>query len=423
MYSGTEDALDRARAVSSRFEEDRRMARVRGRQKGHIRRIGPSWFLTYREYQQSEDGSWQDRKVTEFLGPRDLTLKEATKLAAPFLTRANQRAEKPSINMPVGVFIDQHFWPYLRRTMKPSGLKHYRYILNTFVVPALGLKQLCDVATIDVEAIITKADRKYSRQTQLHIKNAISAVFDRASKLDLYDRKNPAMAVEIGEVVPRKRATYNTEQLAAVLVRLPSPAFEMALLGAECSLGPAELCGVRIRHCNLTDAPMELDGIPVAPHSVAILENYYEGQRGTLKTGSRRRIVPFGEVMSERLRKLVTAAPDQSPEAPLFQSRAGTPVDTHNVTNRVFKRLSEELGFSVTWYGFRRAHSTLAALTGADLGDRKLVMGHAPDTKMTEYYDIKDVERLRNLTGRIEETLDEAVNKARSKVVPIRKTG
>jgi hypothetical protein len=88
------------------------------------------------------------------------------------------------------------------------------------------------------------------------------------------------------------------------------------------------------------------------PHSLAVRENWYEGKRGPLKRGTRRRNVPITPELARRLAGLERRATD--PDAPLFQGRrAGRPVDAHNVANRVFRPLGKQLGFSVTWYGFR----------------------------------------------------------------------
>ena len=62
-----------------------------------------------------------------------------------------------------------------------------------------------------------------------------------------------------------------------------------------------------------------------------------------------------------------------------------------------FRPLAKDLGFPVTWYAFRRAHSSLAGqLPGVSVDDRKHAMGHA-DAKMTLYYSVDDVERRRRI--------------------------
>ncbi len=61
------------------------------------------------------------------------------------------------------------------------------------------------------------------------------------------------------------------------------------------------------------------------------------------------------------------------------------------------------LGFPVTWYTFRRAHSTLAGqIPGIAVEDRQRTMGHA-DARMSLYYSVSDVERRRAIPAGIME--------------------
>jgi integrase len=303
--------------------------------------------------------------------------------------------------MTLAEFVSQKFELHVIARREPGGQKHYRFWLRKHILPAVGAVELAEFTPDHAESLIAaKHAAGYSGQTLHHLKFALSAIFRHAIHLRLYPHANPALGVELPASRPRRRATYTCAQLSAVLARLKSPIREMALLGVACSLGPSELCGLRIAHANLTSVPAELDGEALAPFSLAIRENWYEGKRGRLKTGTRRRNVPITAELAAQLSELVRQAKIATPDAPLFQARTGKPIDSHNASNRIFRPLAKELGFAVTWYGFRRAHSTLAALTGACVDDRKLVMGHA-DGRMTLYYDIADVERMRAVPERI----------------------
>lgn len=380
------------------------MSRHIGKQGGYLRRQGPSWVLTYRTYHKdAETGEIVTERHTEAICPADLSKREATKEAEPIIAKANAAVARPSIRMSVEQFYDTRFNEAKLWKLKPAGRKHYAYLWQ-LIQPDLGGRRLCDVEAADVEAIIRKKYRAgYAAQTLRHIKNAISAIFRVAKKQKLYDGDNPAADIDLPETVAAKRTTLTPDQLAAVLPVLPAPVYQMAALSVQTSLGPAELCGLRMSHCNLTAEIMPMaDGTILAPYAIAVRENWYEGERGSLKTGSRMRNVPITPELAAMLEQLPRC--DQSPDAPLFQSRNGTPIDCHNVSNRLFKRVQKDTGIKVTWYAFRRAHSTMAAVTGADLADRKLMMGHSKD-RMTQYYDVADVERMRSVSTRIQDRL------------------
>jgi site-specific recombinase XerC len=170
----------------------------------------------------------------------------------------------------------------------------------------------------------------------------------------------------------------------------------------------AEMCGLTLWWCNLTDRVQILDGEVLAPYSVGVRENWYEGERCSLKTGKRQRNLPIPRDLAEELAAYVAARGKfQGPDDPLFCSRAGTPVDQHNISNRKFKPLAKKLGFPVTWHGFRRAHSTfVGTFEGVAVEDRVATMGHA-DAKMTLHYSLADIDRRRGISERVLATIAE----------------
>jgi hypothetical protein len=232
---------------------------------------------------------------------------------------------------------------------------------------------------------LATAGEGYSGQTVLHFKNAISAVFRLAKKLRLYPEENPAAGVELPEVKAQRRPVLNWEEARRALAHLPSPVREMAILGMTTSLGAAELTGIRLKHANLTNGIVCVEGEALAPYSIAVRENYYHGQYGSLKTGSRCRNLAITPELAEMLRTLVLRSKRQDSEAPLFQSRTGTPVCVHNISTRIFRPLGRKLGFPITWHSFRRACATFADQLGASLGERMAVMGHTT-SRMTLHY-------------------------------------
>lgn len=396
--------------------------RKRPQRKGYLRVEGQSWLFTWREYESpNADGISTARRRTEALGPDSWPEDRAREEADRILVRINGSNVRPSLRMTISEFVAQKFEPQVISRREAGGAKHYHYLLRKHILPAVGDQALCDVGPDQVEELIAqKQSAGYSSQTLTHIKYAISAIFAHAIHLRVYLDLNPALGVELPAKMTAKRSTYTTEQVSRVLIRLTSPVYEMALLSTAVSLGPAELCGIRLKHTNFTSGVTEVDGELLAPYSIAIRENFYEGKRGRLKTGTRRRNVPLTPKLGRALAVLVEKSRQQDPEAPLFQSRNGTPVDTHNVANRIFRKLALQLGFAVTWYGFRRAHSSLAAITGATLEDRKLVMGHSND-RMTRYYDIPDVDRLRAVPERILARVNRQERKEkRSQVIELR---
>lgn len=384
------------------------MARKVGEQKGQIFRKGPSWFVRFREYVRGVDGPLTSRQRCEWVGDavgeNRLSKREAERKAKEeFLDPLNRRNLRPSSAMLLEDFVQTKFQLQVVDRKKPAGKKHYRYLLGNFVMPAFGRRRLCDIAMDDVEILLASLKEKgYAHQTVVHVKNCVSAVFRYARRLKLYLEENPAAEVDLGEgPVVRKKPTYSWPQAALVMARLKSPYRQMAKLSVATSMNVAEMCGVRMKWTNFTPNIKIVEGEVLAPYSLAVRENYYRGEYGSLKAGKRRRNVPITRELAESLAALVGTSQFQDPEGPLFSSRNGTPVDAHNIANRFFRPLAKKLGFPVTWHAFRRAHSSFAGeLEGLPIEDRIANMGHG-DARMTLYYSVADMERRRRIPEEI----------------------
>ena len=387
------------------------MARKRLQRLGHLRKKGGSWILEWREYRRDENGNTvavrRSAAIARYIGPGAITSERQVRreIVDPMLREIDQRAIRPETLMTLADFWRTKFAAYHIWKLKPAGQKHYSYVWRK-LEPVIGQRRLADVTPEDIEEVLAQFHRNgFSSQTVRHFRNALSALFRCARRLGLYCRENPVSLTEAPPVEAARRPGYTVEQARRVLASLPSPVREMATLSLACSLNVSEMCGLRRKWVNVGEAAAVVDGEVLAPMSLAVREHYYNGRYGSLKTGRRRRIVPLTPELVEMLRGVMLRSRDQSPEAPVFQSRSGTPIDSHNVSNRIFKPLAERLGFPVTWHAFRRAHSTLAGqLEGIPVEDRVAMMGHS-DASMTLYYSIPDTERRRELPRRILEEL------------------
>jgi integrase len=313
----------------------------------------------------------------------------------------DRQATRPGSLMTVEEFWQTKFEPQHLWRLKRAGQLHYAGWWRK-LAPVVGQRRLCDVTPDDVQTLVAQLHREgYSGQSILHARNVVSAIFRHARYLRLYGEDNPAAGVRVPEVRPERRPSLTWEQARRVLAALRSPYREMAWLSIETSMNAAELCGLRRKWLNPGPGVVAVEGEVMAPYSVAVRENFYAGQYGTLKTGRRHRNEPITQGLAEALAVVMRGGRHQEPGAPVFQARTGRPVDTHNVSNRVFRPLAVKLGFAVTWHGFRRAHSSFVGqLQGVPLEDRVRTMGHA-DAAMTLHYSVEDLERRRRVPQEI----------------------
>jgi hypothetical protein len=158
------------------------MARKRGQQAGHLHRQGNKWYLAYREDALDADGRIiRVRRNQPIASAKEVGKREAQRIARDILNRVDEYAQRPNSLATVQQFIRTRFDPDVVWALKNAGQKHYDYVLNKHVIPGIGDVRLRDVTNDHVQALVKlKIEAGYSGQTIVHIRNAISAVFNHA---------------------------------------------------------------------------------------------------------------------------------------------------------------------------------------------------------------------------------------------------
>jgi integrase len=169
----------------------------------------------------------------------------------------------------------------------------------------------------------------------------------------------------------------------------------MALVSMTASLNVAELLGLKWKRVNLTDKSVIFGDEVLLPYSLAVRENYYRGQFGSVKAKSRRRNVPLSEITVNALLAIRSESRFAGHDDLVFASRNGTPLNERNLLRRFLKPAGKQLGIPwLSWHVFRHTHATLGEQIGMSLSDRQAQMGHG-DVRMTLHYTHSDMERRR----------------------------
>jgi integrase len=373
------------------------MARRRGQERGHVHRQANGWYLAYREDALDEGGNIipvrRNRKIAD---AREVGKREAQRIAREFLNQLDGQMLRPSSLITVVGFVERRFRPDVMWALKHAGQKHYEYILGQHVLPGIGGQRLRDVTSDHVQALVKmKIEAGYSVQTAVHIRNAISAVFNHAKLKHAFSGDNPAEGVRLPEMQRRETHSLNFEQGRLLVAALPSPAREMALLSMTTSLNVAEMLGLRWKRVNLTDQAVVASGEVLQPLTLAVRENCYRGKFGSVKAKSRRRDVPLGGSVVVALAAFRARGRCVGPDDLVFASRKGTPLNENNLLRRVLKPAAKRLDMGwLSWHCFRHTHATLGEQIGMALSDRQAQMGHG-DVRMTLHYTHSDLDRRR----------------------------
>jgi integrase len=181
----------------------------------------------------------------------------------------------------------------------------------------------------------------------------------------------------------------------------------MVLTAILTSMNVAEICGLQWKRVNLSDEWTTVDGEALPPLTLAVRRQWYRGEYGTLKKKSRKRNLPIPRSLVGLLVGLKQQAQFAGPDDPVFASRAGTPLDEHNIAARWLRPIGKKLAMPwLSWHVFRHTHATLGEQIGMALSDRQSQMGHG-DIRMTLHYTHSDLERRRAVLDVMGEKLAE----------------
>ena len=196
----------------------------------------------------------------------------------------------------------------------------------------------------------------------------------------------------------KRRAAYalTFDQAKLLLEGLKNPSKQMALLSMMTSLNVAEMLGLRWNRVNLTDQIVMSGTEILPPYCLAVRENYYRGEFGSVKAKSRRRIVPLSGAVVEALSAHRKRSGFANADDLVFCTGNGKPLSERNLLRRQLKPVGVALGMPwLSWHAFRHTHATFGEQIGMALSDRQAQMGHG-DVRMTMHYTHSDLERRRD---------------------------
>jgi integrase len=202
------------------------------------------------------------------------------------------------------------------------------------------------------------------------------------------------------------------DQLAKLLEILPPATRLMVFLAALTSMNIAEICGLKWKRLNLTEAPIIMDAELLPPLMAAVREQWYKGEWSSVKAKSRRRFVHLPRWVVMALAELREREHWVSLEDPVFAGTTGKPVCENAIVQRHLKPAGAKLDMPwLSWHDLRHTFATLADGEKISIGERKELMGHA-NAEMTLYYTHTPSDQAREVLDRLAEKLVKAANLA-----------
>src|SRR6185437_13534267 len=328
----------------------KQMARRRY-QGGTLRKRGqrnPHWELQWREDYIKSDGRIGRRLISEKIGAvRELTRRQARKLADEKLRSLNQGGFTPVSTISIKEFAERYFIPNFFPTLKPLTQKRYGRTLTNHIFPAFGKVRLCDLGTLDIQRFVfAKMEGGLGWEYADHFRNLLSKIYETAKKWGYHSGPNPAAGVELPEKTPvREKHIMELNQIPRLLSELREPVRTMVWLGLLTGLRIGEILGQRWKDVDLGTG------------QIRVTQAYYRGFIGSPKTKHSKRSVPLPQALQDELTRFRERS-QTAPEELVFHTASSKPYNDSNLLHRELKPAGRKL--DMPWLNFhtlRRTHA------------------------------------------------------------------
>jgi integrase len=323
------------------------MSRTQHHQKGYIFRKGGFWYLRYREFVATSDGTIKQaqkcRNLCSAGGPQG-TKAAAKRVADEFLRAINDGSIRPENAVTLSAFISDQYLPYVEREKRPSTYCGYRKIFKGYLQRSCE-RPLRDFHTVDCERLLTSIAQEYdvNRTSLAHIKHFLSGVFRYASRMGVLRMPNPVRDV----CLPKARCSgathaYSLLEIESILGLVPDPARTVIAVAAFTGLRKGELRGLQLA---------DYDG-----QLIHVERSVWKAHVGDPKGKRGKGAVPVIAPLAERIEAHIRAF---GPKLYLFETMNGKPADLDYMTRKVIVPTLKIARIQWHgWHAFRRGLAT-----------------------------------------------------------------
>jgi integrase len=348
---------------SGRITDRRSVSRPRYQQ-GSLQAIGKNcWKIRWREDVTNEDGSVGRIRHKETLQRKNKS--QALEILSAHLSEVRQQQRQPHVTMAFENFVRTEWKPNAALRLRQSSMRIYSFNLANHIIPAIGGVALRDVNRSHIEGVLSKLQRKgHAVSTLRSVRATFSTVLEAAvGRRFIVD--NPAHRIRIRETDTRPEPRYyRPAEVRKLLGKLENPCRAVVLVAVSTGLRIGEILALRWKRIDLPRGTME------------VAETFSGGEFGPPKTRSSRRTIPISTSLIEVFKRLRPL--DCEPEALVFATSKGTPLNSKNLYNRELAPASDAIELPrVSWHSFRHTHATLLHETGESLKTAQSLLGHS----------------------------------------------
>jgi len=351
------------------------------------------------------DGRWAGAvHVTNSAGKRvriqvyGATRADVQAKVAARVQRETQGIPSPDRRWLVGDFLD--YWlPIAKNTRRPTTYVSYEMIVRLYLKPGLGHH---DLARLNVSTVQSYLDGQLSEgvsiRTAQKIRTVLSAALTRAQREELVVR-NVAHHLELPTWHRKVITPWTFDQARAFLTAAQGHEWQPAfVLLVVYGMRRSEVLGLRWHDIDFTNHVIHVR------HQIQRHDGNW--QFTPVKTNAGERDLPLLPFVEGALRTLI--GDDTTPEALVFQTRFGTPVEGGNLL-RAFTRMSQQAGLPrITLHHLRHTAATFLKNLGLPARDTQLVLGHAHISTTQQLYQHGDFDGQREALSRLQSAVTTA---------------
>lgn len=299
------------------------------------------------------------------------------------LPSPDRRANQDS-SLSLAAFVGDNFIPEHVAQKSFAGRKHYQAMLKHILRPEtvdslfsqssdsrrrmkaipgwpylddVEVSQLAEKHVYDLTAAAVA--QGYSPQTVKHIRNVVGAIISHAKRRMLFTGDNPAFAVELPPVSPKRGHRLTISEAKSILKLMHYPEKEMALLTMITGMSIQEICGTQWRQVNLTAAPVEYDDRTIPPGHIFVTQHWIPEGVVSL-AANRARFVEVSNPLARVLQNLKHETGFSRAENFVLGTSSGAPICPTSLRILRLKPIGRQLGMPwLTWQVLKGAHETL----------------------------------------------------------------
>lgn len=344
---------------------------------------------------------WHMRKLSVNSAPNDQSAIGSKSIPARYRARrlSEPLKELPGAGVSLAEYVEQRF---IRNYVLPktyAGRKHYEAMLKHVLTPEtverifapytgvskgrlktvpdwpyLDHVRFCELNADHVRHLTLSASAHgYSPQTIRHIRNVVGKVISQARREGYFTGENPVSEIKPPAILQRKVHKLRMTEAKAVLRLMQYPEREVALITMTTGIGVSEICVLRWKDVNLTDAAVYCNGEVIPPRHAVVKRQPGDAQ-SVFPSTARTRIVEIPDPLVRRLQRLRRELGESEPESFVLKHVGGTPLRPRDICSQL-ELVGREVGLPwLSWPALKRAHLTLLSDLRAQLSD-ELILG------------------------------------------------